>query len=412
MNGIAVAVKMLTMLSLNKILAMYVGPAGYAAIGQLQNFVTMITTFASGAINTGVIKYTAEHDQNEERQLRVWHTAGFISLVGSLSASIAIAFFSKPLAILFLKSEHYTGVFLWFSATLTLFVLNSLLLAILNGKKEIAIFVVANITSSLFALFITSILVIYHGLYGALVSLVTYQSFVFFITLTLCYRTKWFKTIRFPVYFDINVAKNLAKYALMALTTAVCVPLSHILVRSHIGATLSWIEAGYWDAMWRLSSNYLMLATTTLSFYYLPRLSELKNSTDLKNEIFYGHRLIFPLAAICGLLLYAYRDICIEILFTKEFLPMRNLFAWQLVGDTLKLGSWIFGYLMLGKAMIRMYIFSEFCFSILFVLLAFLLINLVGIEGVALAHAVNYFLYWVTMGLIIIMNLNQGKLNA
>ena len=82
LNGIAVAIKMLTLLGINKILAIYVGPAGYAAIGQFQNAVTMITTFASGAINTGVTKYTAEYYQDEERQRLVWRTAGTIALLG------------------------------------------------------------------------------------------------------------------------------------------------------------------------------------------------------------------------------------------------------------------------------------------------------------------------------------------
>ena len=51
LNAIAVAIKMLTLLGINKILAVYVGPAGYAALGQFQNAVQMISTFASGAIN-------------------------------------------------------------------------------------------------------------------------------------------------------------------------------------------------------------------------------------------------------------------------------------------------------------------------------------------------------------------------
>ncbi len=49
LNAIAVVIKMLTLLGINKILAVYVGPTGYAALGQFQNAVQMITTFGSGA---------------------------------------------------------------------------------------------------------------------------------------------------------------------------------------------------------------------------------------------------------------------------------------------------------------------------------------------------------------------------
>ena len=62
LNGVAVLIKMIALLGINKVLAVYVGPAGYAAVGQFQNAVQMITTCASGAINTGVPNYTAEYD--------------------------------------------------------------------------------------------------------------------------------------------------------------------------------------------------------------------------------------------------------------------------------------------------------------------------------------------------------------
>lgn len=67
LNGVAVLIKTATMFILNKILAIYVGPAGYAAIGQFQNFIQIITTFAGSAINTAVIKYTAEYHEDEAK---------------------------------------------------------------------------------------------------------------------------------------------------------------------------------------------------------------------------------------------------------------------------------------------------------------------------------------------------------
>ena len=44
LNAIAVAIRILSSIVLNKILAIYVGPSGYAIIGQFQNLVTMLTT--------------------------------------------------------------------------------------------------------------------------------------------------------------------------------------------------------------------------------------------------------------------------------------------------------------------------------------------------------------------------------
>jgi PST family polysaccharide transporter len=395
LNGVAVIIKMLTLLGINKILAVYVGPAGYASLGQFQNAVQMITTFASGAINTGVTKYTAEFHADESKQQQVWRSAGTVALVGSIVTSVFIAVFNKHLASYFLGGIEFGGVFLWFAATLVLFTFNTLLLAILNGKKEVLLYVVANIAGSLFALAVTSVMAVQFGLYGALVALAVYQSVTFFVTLGLCYKAPWFKISYLIGRVDKATAVNLSKFAAMALTSAVSVPVSHILVRNHLGETFGWETAGYWEAIWRLSTAYLMVATTTLSVYYLPRLSELKLPIEIRREIFQGYKIILPISALCGVVIYILRDFIIEVLFTKEFIPMRELFAWQMLGDTFKIGSWILAYLMLGKAMFKFFIAFEIISAAGFVVLTHVLTSLVGFEGVAIAHAAIYVIYWL-----------------
>ena len=380
LNGIAVVIKMLTLLGLNKILAIYVGPAGYAAIGNFQNAAQMISTLASGAINTGVVKYTAEYHDEEEKQRQVWRTAGTIAILGSVVTGIGVSVFSKPIAQWFLHDEQYSAVFIWFSIALVFYIFNTLLLAILNGKKEIHRYIIANIAGSLFSLMVTSVLAIQFGLFGALTALAIFPSFAFVVTLYLCYKADWFKFSYLFGGLDKNVLLNLSKYTAMAVTSAACVPVSHILIRTYLGDTLGLEAAGYWEAMWRLSAAYLMLVTTTLSLYYLPKLSELKEPAEIRKEIIQGYKIILPVAASCSLVIYLLRDFIIGVLFTQDFIPMRELFGWQMVGDALKIGSWILAYLMLGKAMVKLFILTEIFFSISFVMLSYLFVQYIGLK--------------------------------
>src|SRR5690606_16258774 len=128
---------------------------------------------------------------------------------------------------------------------------------------EIHRYVIANIAGSLFALLVTSFMAIKYGLYGALIALAIYQSLAFFVTLLLFRKISWFKLRYILGGIEKEAAKNLAKYTAMALTSATCIPISHILIRNHLGETLGWEAAGYWEAMWRLSAAYLMMITTT-----------------------------------------------------------------------------------------------------------------------------------------------------
>lgn len=397
LSAIAVVIKMITLLSLNKILAIYVGPSGYAALGQFQSAIQMITTLASGAINTGVTKYTAEYHEDEVRQHAIWRTASAMSLCGSLAMAIVLIIFRKPLASWFLKNESLSSVFIWFAVTLVLFVFNTLLLAILNGKKEIHRYVIANIAGSIFSLLVTTIMAIQLGLYGALLALALYQSLSIFVTIFLCRNANWFKFGYLMGGVERKAALDLAKFSAMALTSAACVPLSQILIRNHLSETLGMAAAGYWEAMWRLSAAYLLLITTTLSVYYLPKLAELKNASSIRQEILQGYKIILPVSAILGLGIYICRDFIIQILFTGEFSGMEVLFGWQLVGDTLKVSSLLLGYVLTAKAILSLYVISEILFSLIFVVLVYVFTSLIGLEGASWAHALTYLLHLIFM---------------
>jgi PST family polysaccharide transporter len=359
LNAVAVAIRILTSLALNKILAVKIGANGYAVMGQFQNFVNMLITVASGAVNTGVTKYTAENFGDENLQIRIWKTAGTLALVGSSAMGLVLVVFHQPLSLLILHDANYGSVFIWLGAGLVLFAFNALLLSILNGKKEIGRYVVANIASSVLGLVLTGGLAYYGGIRGALIALSINQSVVFLVTLALCWHASWFN-FRFLVgKIDRDVLRGLSKFTLMALTSAVCIPASQILIRNHIGEQFGMQAAGHWEALMRISSLYLMIVTTPLSVYYLPRLSEIREREELWHEVLQGYKLILPVAAIGAASIYVLRDFLIRLLFTAEFALMRDLFAWQMLGDTVKIGSWLLGYILDRKSHDKAYIVTE-----------------------------------------------------
>ena len=201
--------------------------------------------------------------------------------------------------------------------------------------------------------------------------------------------------------------KKIAAFALMALVSAVCVPLSQMVIRSYLVLEYNATYAGYWEAMIRLSGAYLLLVTTTLGVYYLPRLSELSKVSEIKSEVYLGYKFIFPLAVIGALAVYLLRDWIIAILFTKSFLPMRDLFFWQVIGDSLKIGSWILAYLMLSKAMTKLFITTEIIFAITSILLTYICTQLLGFEGVSIANLVNYCIYWIIISFFVFKKLKE-----
>jgi PST family polysaccharide transporter len=400
LTAISTIITVISAFVINKVLAVYVGPSGLALVGQLKDFVTMITTFSNGAISQGIVKYTAEYETIEEKQ-KVFSTSIIVSLVCSTIISILLFIFNEYLSIRILKDTQYGSVFIVFGLTVFLFALNAVLMSILNGQKEIKKYVLANIANSLVALFVTSILIFQLNIIGALYALVINQSVVFFITLLFVIRNSWFKIAYFKRGIDKETLVKLAKFSLMAITSALCVPISHLIIRNYIGENLGWDSAGYWQGIWYISSIYLMLITTSLSVYYLPKLSSIKDKIELKKEILNGYKVIIPIVVVFAVFIFFIKEYVITIAFDEKFMPMIELFKWQLIGDVIKIAAWLLSYLMVAKAMTKSFIITEIIFSTTFVIFSIVMVDSFGLIGMTYSFVLNYILYFLTIYLIV-----------
>jgi PST family polysaccharide transporter len=401
LNGIAVVVKVASALVLNKILAVYVGPAGYAVIGQFQNAVSIIVSLAGGVVATGVTKATAQHFDDEAKQHAVWQTATRFSLCASLVAALLLLLAGDSLAQWLLHRKDMSNVFVWLAIALPAMAANNLLLAIVNGKKEVGIYVIANIFGSLISLLVVGFLAYFFGLYGALVAFTINPAIVLLTTAAILVRRDWFRAEFLWGRMKRPALRELTGFGLMGVTSALAAPLTYMLIRDHLTTTLGLKAAGYWQASWKISEIYLMLVTTTLSVYYLPRLAEIRTATELKIEVIKIYRFVMPIVAVGAVTIYLLRDFIIQTLFTTDFWPMRELFPWQLAGDVIKIGSWVVAYVVLGRAMVKVFVIMEISFSISFILVSWSLVGVFGLVGVSIAYAVNYIFYWMGMGYLV-----------
>ncbi len=397
LNGIAVAVRMACALAVNKILAVLVGPSGFGLIGQFQNLAGIAGSLAGGVLATGVTKTTAEHFDCSERQHAIWQTAIRLTLMAAVIVGLALGVFREPLAAWLLRDATLGGVVLALAAVLPALTVNAILLAILNGKKEVEPFVAASIAGSLISLAVMAALAANFGLVGALVAVAINPALALFASALLVRGRPWFRLATLWGPLTPAVAKELSGFGLMAVTAALAAPLTQIAVRDLLVAQLGLPAAGYWQAGWKISETYLLLVTSTLSVYYLPRLAEIRNAAEMRREVLRVYRLVLPVTALGAALIYLARDPIIGFLFSSEFAPMRELFGWQLAGDVIKIGSWILGYVMVGRALVKPFVITEVGFSLSFVMLVWLLVPPFGLVGAAIAYAINYAAYWICM---------------
>ena len=396
-TSISTAVTFVSGFIVTKFVAVKIGPAGLTYVGQYQNTIAIIAMLSTLAVTTGVIKYLAEHKEDTAKKNKVISTAFFIILLSSVIISAFVLFCSEFLSSIVFKTGDFSEVFFLYGFFVVIFALNALTAAVYNGLKEIKYLTTVNIIGSLTGVFFTVVFAYKMGVKGVLIANNFTALIILSVNAIILHRKKYFQFQPSLLNWDAKAAKLLLGFTVMGIVSGLVMPMSQIFIRNHIITSFSATEAGWWQAVTRISDYYLAFITTVLSVYYLPRLSEIKKTPELTHEIKQGYKIVLPVVGLMALTMWVFRLSIIHILFSKEFLPMAPLFTFQLLGDFFKIGSFLLGYILIAKADVRLFIVSEVLFSASLVLLSYFFIDKYGVIGSTYAFCLNYGLYWIAM---------------
>lgn len=402
LNGISVVVRILGGLVTSKAIAEYIGASGMAVLGNFRNFLTTLDAYSTLGMQNGIIKYTAEY-QNQKKKEKLYTilstvfftVLGVVAVMGTLMFALS-GYLSQWV---FTSDDDYSWLFKVLALSMPWYAGSLVFMAVLNGLGEYKKVIWLNISGNVLGVLLSVLLMYKFHTDGALLGLVLFQAlfFVFsFYNLWQHFPGMPFVTTR---YFDVKILKGLLSYSLMALISALLSPLIYHAIRSNLMVNYSLDTAGHWEAINRLASFYLMFATTLLSIYFLPRLARAQGRIETKKVFMNYYKSMLPLFAIGLTVLYLLREFVVLFIFKEEFLPMTELFFWQLLGDFFKVGSLILGYQFFAKKLTKAFIISEVASSILLYISCTLLIKDYGAKGAVMGYALTYFVYWAGLAI-------------
>jgi PST family polysaccharide transporter len=153
-------------------------------------------------------------------------------------------------------------------------------------------------------------------------------------------------------------------------------------------------SVGIYTAAFALSGMFVNFVTAAMSVDYYPRLTSVVNDKGEINRLVNEQTEIGVLLAMPGLLAtLSLSPWIIKLFYTSEFLPAVDLLHWFVLGCFGRVVSWPLGFIMLTLGKNRWFFVTETCFILLHVTLIFVLLNWVGLEGVAIAFALVYVVY-------------------
>ncbi|WP_313805352.1 O-antigen translocase [Flavobacterium sp.] len=394
LNSFSVMLKVAIGLITSKIIAIFVGPSGMALVGNLRNFISSVETLSVFGMQTGIVKYVAENKDDKDGLERLVSTVCITIISFSFVLSFVLFVWSSYWNYTILGgNENYGIIFKAFAIGLPWCAVNYIFIAIINGLGKYNKVIYISILSNILALLVSVLLIWNLQTLGALLAVVVSPSLLFIISYPfLKTELAIFNYLKLQ-WYDFKVLKKMSSYTLMALVSGILGPIVFLAIRNNVIKNLGEEQAGFWEAITRISTYYMMFVITLISLYFLPKLVVAKTHTRTKLIFKVYFRNILPVFGLVLIGLYFFRSSIVGLLFSSEFKPVEELFFWQFFGDFFKAASLIFGYQLLAQKKVKVFIITEMIsFGTLF-LSANYLIRIFGIEGVVVAHALTYIVY-------------------
>lgn len=372
-----------------------------ALIGNLRNFVGSTQALATLGFYNGVVKYVAKFKEETLNLSKTLSTVFYSGFIATTLISIFCYFYADSINnIIFPTYNNYAYIIRIFAIVLPFYSLNMFSFSIMNGFSKYKILIIINIIGQILGVSIAILLIYQNKIDGALISVVIAESIIFLITLVGIINRRSLAPLIRVRQVDLRFLKKMAPYSLMALFTAVILPLVALAIRSYIIENVSYKDAGFWEAMTRISKYYLMFVTSLMALYILPRFSEIDNIKEFKKEVLIFYKAVIPIFIIGLVVIYLLKSYIVVFVFSKEFQPVENLFLWQLLGDLLKVLAMVMVYQFLAKKMFWHYIVTEIFFLIMLYLTSIYFVDLYGAKGAVIGHFVSYLVYYAIILLI------------
>ncbi|HDT5890746.1 MULTISPECIES: O-antigen translocase [Aeromonas] len=398
MTGLLTLLRMAMGFVIAKVVAVYTGPTGMAMLGQVQSMVSSLNGIINAPVGSGVVRFTAEYKEQGFSACAPWWRAAlqWVLIISGFAIPTGLLL-AQPIAAWLFQDPQLAWVVMVTVCVLPSTAIGTLFNSVINGQQQYRRYIGLGMLSAAISGGVMLSMITLYNIQGALLAAAVQAALIGIVMLIANLRQPWFKLRYWWGAVDPKARKQIGGYMLMAITSALTVPVSLILVRNILIDQVGWDTTGQWQAVYKISEVYLGVITMALGTYYLPRLASLTSVDTILSEIHKTASIIIPIVAVMAFGVYLLRDVIISLLFTDEFRFARELFSVQLTGDVIKIASWLYAYPMLSRGAIKWYIATEIMFTASLVALTHGLVTQYGVLGANMAYVLNYIIYFFLM---------------
>ena len=408
-TGISFVINMLLVLVRSKVLALMLEPEGVGILAQVNSLEALLSAFATAGIGYGITHIISRKlkDEDAERGISDTIRTGIIlALLGSAALAILLVIISKSLSSILLGSGVYGILFALLALALPFKFLASVNNAGLQGLKAIAPLARVRILTAVLGILCVVPLVYYLGLSGAVVGITSWAAVASLTSWYYLRRERDAHGIISSGRFDSETSAAALRFSLANLIILLLNNLALITIRTQLIHQYGASANGYYQVVWAMSSQYLILVSISLWSYSFPHLTELVGQSalfklEMKRILRLGLLLIGPMAYV----IIVGRNFIVKILYSSAFFPSIELIPIQVWGDLFRLVIWWFELPLMAQGKLRWIVAIEVGRNVTHLLLSSILLPYLGIKGIS----ISYSLTNLVVAAVVLLLLNKHE---
>lgn len=384
-----------------KLVALWIGPAGFGLLAIYLSVLELISQLTSLGIRNSAVRDVAANVDNRERVARVgvivarW--GAILALLGFLLTALA----SPLLSLISFGDTSHILAFCLLGLAVAFSSLSGARLAVLQGLRRLSRLGKATVSGAVTGLLLTIPLFYYWRAEGILPSLLVFYGVTALVSWLMRERFDDVKGLRITRDETLSVGR---KFLLLGFF----ITLSEILNQLAVYLFISWLNVsagddvvGFYQAGNTLFNRYVGVVFMAVAMEYYPRLTSVIHSR-LRVSTFVAHEMKLTMWILLPAVLAfaALAPLMVRILYATEFLVIVPFVTIAVTGTILRAVSWCLAMVILARGDGKMFMVSEGLSAIIAVGVNILGYKLGGLVGLGFSYVAWYAAYTVIVAVI------------
>lgn len=375
-----------------KAMAMLLGPAGFGLFGLYGSIQNLTQSVAGMGINSSGVRQIAEA-AGSGNKTRIAQTASVLRrtavVLGVLGSALLVTF-SRQVSQLTFGTKERAGAVAVLSLAVFFGAVSGGQSALIQGMRRISDLAKMNVLGAFFGLCAGIPLVYFFRQKGVVPSLV--------VVAAMGILTSWWYSRKIDIQRAAVTLSQVRQEASALLKLGSAFMASGLMtlgvayaVRIMILRTLGLPATGLYQSAWTLGGLYVGFILQAMGADFYPRLTASIHNHEDANRLVNEQTLIGLLLAGPGVLAtLTVAPLVVTLLYSANFGAAVGILRWICLGAALQVITWPMGFIVVAKGRQGCFFFSEFCWTVVAVSLAWFCLRAYGINGAGIAFFGSY----------------------